>query len=229
MARAERLGPTQSVNEIWAIYMEKHGNVQDLFGLLKNPRTKPEFWKKAIDTFLIKGISTITVDKEAPESLYEDEGDNTQEISWIQELSKPQVLYLVGELPHYISDPNNKGNVSEYNSMILDLLPILSDYPEKYSVGLFKSFDPFVGLRDLFRRGSKDYDVWKREAVNVIHREVEQEKLGDSSKKDKLISYERVLSSLFDSSFHDRWLPSQEEEKIVMVQRIDFLQKRPLM
>lgn len=128
-------------------------------------------------------------------------------------------MYVANELPHYISElkkdnTNNadvKRRISSYNSMILDLLPNLT---EEHAEALLRSSDSlivFTVFKDLFGRG-KDYDVWKRKAVEIIHGEIEQEKSRGSS-SDKLISYEKILSDLLDSNARNKRFTHQEERE----------------
>lgn len=226
MVKGEGIGQQQTVSEIWAAYMKKPRDARDFFDLIKDPATRPEFWKKAIDSLLADGISSI------PELKQYDglnrSGDK-KGISWAQELTGDQVLYVTGELPHYIERRKQREEENHffdrrygdapYNSIILDLLPELY---EGEAEKLFGHFDPLVGFDVLFQRRSS-YDKWKRKAVEFIHGKIEKEKSEDPSKKDTLIFYEGILR---DSTrgFDKKWnVPEDQAERDHYDDREKFL------
>lgn len=87
MVNVEGLGQRQRVDQTWVWYMRKNRSRQELFGLIEDPKTKPEFWKKAIDTLLGHGESTIEVKVDVdPDTtpLHILLRGNTKEVPWTQ-------------------------------------------------------------------------------------------------------------------------------------------------
>lgn len=173
----------------------KYRGPAEIFGLIKDPAKKPEFWKKAIDTLLDNGAWKINGSSDVfgidRGNYFFPSLDNPNSVSWVQELTEEQALYAASQLPIYAEKNQQEKWAFFYTPVLLDLLPNL---PEEQAETLFKHFDlTTTGFMVLF--GIKDnYDVWKRKAVEMIHGRIEKEKSGDPSKSDSLLFYEGVLN-----------------------------------